>query len=124
MVLRPQSKSVHFVLGCVGVRDEADDGAGGALHLSRECGSNDDILTMDVVVDSLPFFLYFNPEYIYAELRPILALAENKTHRADGTRPTPPLGHCAVGECFNCENLIAATPGRRSDPVSMRPHNQ
>ena len=65
--------------------DEADGGAGAALHMSRECGSGDDILTMDVVIDSLPFFLHFNPEYIFGELRPILALAENATHRADGS---------------------------------------
>ena len=65
--------------------DEGDGGAGAALHLSRECGSGDDILTMDVVIDSLPFFLHFDPAYIFAELRPILALAENATHRADGS---------------------------------------
>ena len=55
---------------------------GTLLHLSRECGSGDDILTMDVVIDSAPFFLYFNTEYVKAELRPVLALAMNKTRCA------------------------------------------
>eukprot|EP00930_Biecheleria_cincta_P041276 TRINITY_DN28270_c0_g1_i1.p1 TRINITY_DN28270_c0_g1~~TRINITY_DN28270_c0_g1_i1.p1 ORF type:complete len:731 (-),score=83.72 TRINITY_DN28270_c0_g1_i1:195-2387(-) len=56
-----------------------DAGTGELAHLSRECGSGDDILTMDVIIDSLPFFLYFGTELLKAQLRPLLKLATNKT---------------------------------------------
>lgn len=53
------------------------NGAGPA-HLSRECGSGDDILTADVVIDSLPFFLFFSTAWVKAELQPLLSLAANE----------------------------------------------
>ena len=42
------------------------------VHFRRESGSGDDILTTDVIIDSAPFFLLFNTEWIYAQLRPIM----------------------------------------------------
>ncbi len=48
--------------------------ANGSLPVgfSRESGSGDDILTTDVIIDSAPFFLLFNDEWLLAQLRPIL----------------------------------------------------
>lgn len=56
--------------------------SGEAGHMSRECGSGDDILTADVIIDSLPFFLFFSTEWIKAELRPLLQLANNELRYA------------------------------------------
>ena len=68
----------------VGANQLAVAADGSLVHFSRECGSGDDILTMDVVIDSLPFFLWFSPVYVFAELRPIIHLASNLTVDAGG----------------------------------------
>jgi hypothetical protein len=53
----------------------AADIDGSPVYMSKENFSNGSIDTVDVFYPSAPFFLYFNPELLKAEMTPILAYA-------------------------------------------------
>lgn len=53
----------------------ACDEDGNLLLLSKECGSNGCIGTLDVTYPSIPLFLKYNPELVNAMLRPIIKYA-------------------------------------------------
>ncbi len=51
------------------------DGEGKLLFLSKECGSNGCIATVDVSYPSIPLYLLYNPELVKGMMRPILKFA-------------------------------------------------
>ena len=75
---------------------------GELAHLSRECGSGDDILTLDVIIDSLPFFLHFGTALLRAQLRPLFKLAANRTRYPWPHAYAPhDLGKYPVADAYN-----------------------
>ncbi len=59
------------------------DKAGNALFLSKECGSNGCIGTVDVSYPSMPLFLIYNAELVKGMMRPILQFARMPVWRYD-----------------------------------------
>lgn len=57
---------------CLAGHTLVEDLDGDALHFSKENTSNGCIATVDVTFPAAPFFLYFSPELLKAQLRPIL----------------------------------------------------
>ena len=51
------------------------DRNGEVLFLSKECGSNGCIATVDVSYPSVPLYLLYNPELVKGMMRPILKFA-------------------------------------------------
>ena len=51
------------------------DNAGNILWLSKECGSNGCIGTVDISYPSMPLYLLYNPELVKGMMRPILEFA-------------------------------------------------
>jgi len=51
------------------------DGSGSLVFLSKECGSNGCIGTVDVSYPSAPLFLKYNPEFLKGMLRPVFRFA-------------------------------------------------
>lgn len=78
---------------CLAGHTLVEDLDGDALHFSKENTSNGCIATVDVTFPASPFFLYFNPDLLKAQLRPILEYASMPRWRFDfaphdiGTHP-------------------------------------
>ena len=56
----------------------AEDEDGNLIFISKECASNGCAGTVDVTYPSIPMFLKFAPEYVFAMLRPIIKYANSK----------------------------------------------
>lgn len=61
---------------CVGAHKLVRDENGDILFLSKECGSNGCIATVDISYPSMPLFLLYNTELIKGMLRPIFKFAK------------------------------------------------
>lgn len=72
---------------CLGAHGLAADFNGDLLHFSKENSSNGSMATVDVTYPAAPFFLYFNPALLEAQLRPVLEYA------ASGRWPWPYAPH-------------------------------
>lgn len=59
------------------------DEDGNILFLSKECGSNGCIATVDVSYPSMPLYLLYNPELVKGMMRPILKFARMPVWRYD-----------------------------------------
>lgn len=59
------------------------DNDGNVLWLSKECGSNGCIATVDVSYPSMPLFLLYNPELVKGMMRPILDFARMPVWKYD-----------------------------------------
>jgi hypothetical protein len=72
--------------------------------------AGDDILTADVIIDSLPFFLHFSTEWVMAELRPLLALANNELVHAKWRHPYAPhdMGKYPVADSYDGGTQVRA----------------
>jgi hypothetical protein len=68
---------------CLGAHILTADFNGDLLHFSKENSSNGSMATVDVTYPAAPFFLYFNPALLEAQLRPVLEYA------ASGRWPFP-----------------------------------
>ncbi len=60
---------------CLAGHGLVEDVDGNALMFSKENTSNGCIATVDVTFPASPFFLYFNPQLLKAQLRPVLEYA-------------------------------------------------
>ena len=107
--------------------------------MSRECGSGDDIMAADVIIDSLPFFFFFNTEWIKAELRPLLALTANVVELTHAKWPFPYTPHdmgkypvanaydgkghetMHVEECGNLPSMLASVAQRENTTAWLDP---
>ncbi len=66
---------------CLGGHTLVRDQDGRLLHFSKENSSNGCMATVDITYPSAPFFLYFNPRLLEAQLEPICALAASPDWR-------------------------------------------
>ena len=67
----------------VGAQEIVKDDAGRTLFLSKECGSNGCIATVDVSYPSLPLYYMYNPQLIKGMLYPILDFAGTQAWEYD-----------------------------------------
>ena len=107
------------------------DGEGNLLFLSKECGSNGCIATVDVSYPSVPLFLLYNTELVKGMMRPIMKFARMPVWKYDfaphdaGTYP-----HCCGHVYgFNYDknkylgNLIQRENGETWFPYYLLPAN-
>ncbi len=67
----------------VGAHKLVRDSKGELLWLSKECGSNGCIATVDVSYPSMPLYLLYNPELVKGMMRPILDFARMPVWKYD-----------------------------------------
>ncbi len=68
---------------CIAAHKLVTDKNGEILWLSKECGSNGCIATVDVSYPSMPLFLLYNPELVKGMMRPILEFARMPVWKYD-----------------------------------------
>lgn len=85
---KPFGKDYYAIL-CAALRQVMSahklvkDGDGNLLFLSKECGSNGCIATVDVSYPSIPLFLLYNTELIKGMMRPIMKFARMPVWKYD-----------------------------------------
>ena len=62
----------------IGAHKLAEDENGNLIFISKECASNGCAATVDVTYPSIPMFLKYAPEYVFAMLRPIIKYAKSE----------------------------------------------
>lgn len=67
----------------IGAHKLVCDNDGNVLFLSKECGSNGCIATVDVSYPSAPLYLLYNPELVKGMMRPILKFARMPVWKYD-----------------------------------------
>lgn len=68
---------------CLAAHGLAEDFSVGLLHFSKENSSNGCMDTTDVVFPASPFFLYYNPNLLLAQVIPLMVYAESPRWRWD-----------------------------------------
>lgn len=108
-----------------------EDGEGNIIFLSKECGSNGCIGTVDISYPSLPLFLLYNAELAKGMMRPIMKLAKMPIWKYDfaphdvGTYP-----HCC-GQVYGFKsekdkytgNLLKKSDKETYFPFYLLPEN-
>lgn len=62
---------------CLAAHGLAEDFSAGLLHFSKENSSNGCMNTTDVIFPASPFFLYYNPKLLLAQVVPLMLYAES-----------------------------------------------
>ena len=84
----------------IGAHKLVKDRKGNLLFLSKECGSNGCIATVDVSYPSAPLFLKYNPELLRGMLRPVFEFAKNPVWEYDFAPHDVGVYPCCCGQVY------------------------
>ncbi len=81
------------------------DKNGNVIWLSKECGSNGCIGTVDVSYPSIPLYLLYNPEFVKGMMRPILEFARMPVWSYDFAPHDVGMYPICGGQIYGCVQL-------------------
>ncbi len=80
------------------------DKNGNVLFLSKECGSNGCIATVDVSYPSIPLYLLYNPELVKGMMRPIFKFAKMPVWKYDFAPHDVGIYPACIGQVYALKN--------------------